>query len=425
MRKCLSAILLVAIMLSFTVFAEGDAPTNISVYENLIKVVANGSNIDVPNYLYNGTTYIPLRAVSEALGANVEWDGEMKTAIITGNEGQAESAFSDEAEDYISIMFLFSGMRQLSEYPTEIISYLDNALIWSVAEYNDSAINALLCAQTTLNDSYANVMSYFDDVREYMNDDIIVNVDMMKFYYNYIYYGLATAANNIGSAIYSSQYKTWELFSSYAQSYKDEIDTIKGIIDIANEISGSLEGGIYMSLTYVDNTYESLQSELSSDSEYMGYLEAYINNIDSPMNYKDIKIFIPDKKGDSNTNNSSSYTSTYNYSTYNFPYHLYSNDGKVYLGKCVTDEFDRDGIYYKYYGDYSSSYSNTSIWNKYSDYGGTLLSYEYSAFNDHADKPPKIVDNDGKFIAYLTKNERITDGWSIEELRQFLINNGQ
>lgn len=110
-----------------------------------------------------------------------------------------------------------------------------------------------------------------------------------------------------------------------------------------------------------------------------------------------------------------------------FPLHLYSNDYKVYLGKCVTDEYDKDSIWYglELAGDYSSPYSQTSIWNEYGEYGSDLISKENSAFNDKADTPPVIVDNKGKFVAYLTTNEKIEDGWTIAELRRFVENNNQ
>lgn len=117
--------------------------------------------------------------------------------------------------------------------------------------------------------------------------------------------------------------------------------------------------------------------------------------------------------------------SSLNSATCSFPLHIYSNDGKVYLGKCVTDKFDDKSIWYPLIGDYSSEYSSTSIWNEYSDYGGTLLSYDKSAFNDHATHPPIIVDNNGIFVAYLTTNSKIENGWTITELRQFVENNGQ
>jgi hypothetical protein len=69
---------------------------------------------------------------------------------------------------------------------------------------------------------------------------------------------------------------------------------------------------------------------------------------------------------------------------------LYSNDGKEYLGKLVTNEYDSDGIWNKY-GDYGSKYSTTSIWNTYGDYGSAYSNE--SAFNEYATNPPKIVDN--------------------------------
>lgn len=111
--------------------------------------------------------------------------------------------------------------------------------------------------------------------------------------------------------------------------------------------------------------------------------------------------------------------------TYAFPLHLYSNDGKVYLGKCVTDRFDSDSIWYPLLGDYSSEYSQTSIWNKFCKYGSTLISQDESAFNDRAQHPPIIVDNDGVFIGYLTTNSKLENAWTIAELRRFVENNKQ
>lgn len=39
--------------------------------------------LDSPPVLINDTTLVPVRAVSEALGANVEWIGETNTVVIT------------------------------------------------------------------------------------------------------------------------------------------------------------------------------------------------------------------------------------------------------------------------------------------------------------------------------------------------------
>ena len=60
-------------------FAQGGGP----------KIVVNNEAIDIPSYIQDDLTYVPLRAVSENLGANVDWDGETGTVTITtGSSGQ-------------------------------------------------------------------------------------------------------------------------------------------------------------------------------------------------------------------------------------------------------------------------------------------------------------------------------------------------
>lgn len=54
--------------------------------ENQLKIFINGNTIDTDGaYISDGTTYIPLRAVAEALGADVEWDQENYSISITSN----------------------------------------------------------------------------------------------------------------------------------------------------------------------------------------------------------------------------------------------------------------------------------------------------------------------------------------------------
>jgi len=54
--------------------------------ETQISVVVNGStlDLDVPPYLLDGRTLVPLRAIFEALGVVVDWDPEEQTIQATG-----------------------------------------------------------------------------------------------------------------------------------------------------------------------------------------------------------------------------------------------------------------------------------------------------------------------------------------------------
>lgn len=79
MRKTQVAIAL-ALLLCFYPAAHAsvrmDLPIDIMVNNGYIKT-------DVRPFLTSGTTFVPIRFVSEALGAYVKWDGETHTAIVT------------------------------------------------------------------------------------------------------------------------------------------------------------------------------------------------------------------------------------------------------------------------------------------------------------------------------------------------------
>jgi hypothetical protein len=55
------------------------------------EALVNGqmTTLDAPPRIVGGTTYVPLRFVSEALGANVVWDNAKRTVIITSDGAAA------------------------------------------------------------------------------------------------------------------------------------------------------------------------------------------------------------------------------------------------------------------------------------------------------------------------------------------------
>ena len=93
MKKKLQRIgigLLVAVLLFSGVAAAASVTKNISVIYRDIKLVIDGrefvpkdvnGNIVEP-FIYNGTTFLPVRAVSQALGWPVTWDGDTSTVYI-------------------------------------------------------------------------------------------------------------------------------------------------------------------------------------------------------------------------------------------------------------------------------------------------------------------------------------------------------
>ncbi len=88
MKLTVTTSLLAAMMCSNALAAE--TTKNVQIQFNDIKLVvdgvpitpkdANGSRVEP--FIYNGTTYLPIRAVGEAIGKQVTWDGATKTIYL-------------------------------------------------------------------------------------------------------------------------------------------------------------------------------------------------------------------------------------------------------------------------------------------------------------------------------------------------------
>lgn len=94
-RKILVAVLCCSLALVTAAYATNATKTIQAAYMN-IKLVIDGvpvtpkdsNGTTVEPFIYNGTTYLPVRAVGEALGKQVGWDGKTKTVYIGEVPGQ-------------------------------------------------------------------------------------------------------------------------------------------------------------------------------------------------------------------------------------------------------------------------------------------------------------------------------------------------
>lgn len=89
------------------------------VYNN-ISVVLDGENLDLSDaqgnpvepFIIDGTNYLPVRAISEALGLTASWDGETNTIILTSEQ-------DSETEELISVSngvrFYYTGITERSD----------------------------------------------------------------------------------------------------------------------------------------------------------------------------------------------------------------------------------------------------------------------------------------------------------------------
>lgn len=65
---------------------KGDRTITHTIGENVIYVNGAPMEMDVPSFETDGRTLVPVRFISNALGANVDWNEELHTVIITSGE---------------------------------------------------------------------------------------------------------------------------------------------------------------------------------------------------------------------------------------------------------------------------------------------------------------------------------------------------
>lgn len=84
------------IIFSSTALGAGSIAKNIKAYFSGIKIIVNGKQqASTPEpFIYNNTTYVPIRLVSTALGKNVVWDQQQNAVIIS--DGAADQQTSAE-----------------------------------------------------------------------------------------------------------------------------------------------------------------------------------------------------------------------------------------------------------------------------------------------------------------------------------------
>lgn len=68
---------------------SGDTDVHLSIGDRNATVNGKTVQLDTPAMIINGTTMVPLRFISEALGANVNWSESKQTVSISVNQTPA------------------------------------------------------------------------------------------------------------------------------------------------------------------------------------------------------------------------------------------------------------------------------------------------------------------------------------------------
>lgn len=116
--------MLLLVSLVGTAYATVGTVTRELEYKN-ISVTLDGKKLDLKDaqgnsvepFMFGGTNYLPVRALAEALGLSVSWDGKTNTVVLSSNDtsGQTSGASSSN-ENIISHVDISEGKTPEQEY---------------------------------------------------------------------------------------------------------------------------------------------------------------------------------------------------------------------------------------------------------------------------------------------------------------------
>ncbi len=156
--KKIVGLFLSVIMITSTVIAYAKT---IDVTENSVNIFVDGNTIYENNFIVDGTTYVPLRAISENMNADVVWDESVRQIHITRKLQTNNSTYLGHCikmSEKLSTILNMLSSRSL-ELSNELIlysMYCDNA-------YFVSKLTAKINSDLNVLDSMANAMVYLED----------------------------------------------------------------------------------------------------------------------------------------------------------------------------------------------------------------------------------------------------------------------
>lgn len=241
------SVLVFSVFITTAVFAEG-AFKNLKAWYGDIKIFSNNQQVqmDVKPFIVDGTTYVPLRALSNILNKNVGWD-----------QANLRIDINDKPDSYAANMAYLS--QQLVERQIKI-NELEAKVKQLEAELAKSSTNSLDDMEKYLNKQYGTYEKIkFDIDLKGNKDDIEVRIYVDLYDYSTKWKNLSTTKikGYIKDIVDDILY---ELKNAKVTGFIEDSDSRKELVDFYLNTKGSLVVDIKNSNTY---DLEDLEDELN------------------------------------------------------------------------------------------------------------------------------------------------------------------
>lgn len=118
-------ILSLAFVLCFNFLTFSAPLSNIAVEFDTVNLFVNGDKVETPTILYNDRTYVPLRAVTDNMDADIIWDAETNTAKVFTGERTRQCIRIMDLYRYIDVTIKY--MKTITEDTRGYINDICNA----------------------------------------------------------------------------------------------------------------------------------------------------------------------------------------------------------------------------------------------------------------------------------------------------------
>lgn len=176
-KKAVVLSLVGAMALGTCTVSAANGTRNISATFRNIKIVVDGKQVSTSAepFIYNGTTYLPIRAVGEAVGKEVTWNAETNTVYLGEAPASAQQQSTTPAPETsvpaaasdLPILVQYGGdslgltSKEISEVFAAVRSGDESAIALMSLYYN--FIDDILYDNPQLaRDAYAEALSMFD-----------------------------------------------------------------------------------------------------------------------------------------------------------------------------------------------------------------------------------------------------------------------
>ena len=189
LHELVAGVLIGTMLTSAIVFAKNEAEMIEALYSS-IKIYVDGVKIEpkdasgktVEPFIYNGTTYLPVRAVGEALGKTVTWDGATQSVYLGEKPGDVQYMLN------ICPIYDGKGYRSYLSSEGETVSVAGKQYTNSFTlGYNYYVVDPTSYALFNLNGKYKKVIFKVGRVDETYHNDTTLNVyldGILKKQYN-------------------------------------------------------------------------------------------------------------------------------------------------------------------------------------------------------------------------------------------------